>query len=155
MFPSKQNDGLTACSGTLMKPAPSSEVPTEPGQARWTRSAQSTARNGYVEPTAISRAASASPTPLNAIAHPSAKGRQPALLITASSWTDARRKARGAHGLVVDVPSTVGVAADAAEADAEGLATMSHHVSEPTLKSFAELPRSRARCWPHNNARCP
>jgi len=43
------------------------------------------------------------------------------------------------HRLVVDLLRAVGVPAEAAEADAEGI---EHHVSEATLKAFAQFIRS-------------
>lgn len=60
--------------------------------------------------------------------------------------TDDGRKlaarVRARHRLVVDVLRALGVPAEAAEADAEGI---EHYVSEVTLKAFAEFLRSRAR----------
>lgn len=44
------------------------------------------------------------------------------------------------HRLVVDVLRALGVPAEAAEADAEGI---EHHVSETTLKAFAQFLKSR------------
>ena len=46
------------------------------------------------------------------------------------------------HRLVVDLLRAVGVPAEAAEADAEG---MEHHVSDVTLKAFALFLKSHAR----------
>jgi len=46
------------------------------------------------------------------------------------------------HRLVVDLLRAVGVPAEAAEADAEG---MEHHVSDVTLKAFALFLKSQAR----------
>jgi len=47
---------------------------------------------------------------------------------------------RGRHRLVVDILLALGVPAEAAEADAEGI---EHHVSELTLKAFARFLQSR------------
>jgi DtxR family manganese transport transcriptional regulator len=44
------------------------------------------------------------------------------------------------HRLVVDLLRAVGVPAESAEADAEGI---EHHVSEVTLKAFAHFIKSR------------
>lgn len=44
------------------------------------------------------------------------------------------------HRLVVDLLRAVGVPAEAAEADAEG---MEHHVSDATLRAFAQFLKSR------------
>jgi DtxR family manganese transport transcriptional regulator len=49
-------------------------------------------------------------------------------------------KVRARHRLVVDVLRALGVPAEAAEADAEGI---EHHVSETTLKAFARFLQSR------------
>lgn len=49
-------------------------------------------------------------------------------------------KVRARHRLVVDVLRAIGVPAEAAEADAEGI---EHHVSETTLKAFARFVHSR------------
>ena len=49
-------------------------------------------------------------------------------------------RVRTRHRLVVDVLLAMGVPAEAAEADAEGI---EHHVSETTLKAFAQFLRSR------------
>ena len=50
-------------------------------------------------------------------------------------------RVRVRHRLVVDVLRALGVPAEAAEADAEGI---EHHVSETTLKAFAQFLKSRA-----------
>ena len=47
---------------------------------------------------------------------------------------------RARHRLVVDILLALGVPAEAAEADAEGI---EHHVSELTLKAFARFLQSR------------
>jgi DtxR family transcriptional regulator, manganese transport regulator len=49
-------------------------------------------------------------------------------------------RVRARHRLVVDVLLALGVNAEAAEADAEGI---EHHVSEATLKAFAQFLESR------------
>jgi DtxR family transcriptional regulator, manganese transport regulator len=51
-------------------------------------------------------------------------------------------RARGRHRLVVDVLLALGVPAEAAEADAEGI---EHHVSEATLEAFEQFLKSRAK----------
>jgi DtxR family manganese transport transcriptional regulator len=50
------------------------------------------------------------------------------------------RRVRARHRLVVDMLFALGVPAEAAEADAEGI---EHHVSEITLKAFARFLQSR------------
>jgi DtxR family transcriptional regulator, manganese transport regulator len=59
--------------------------------------------------------------------------------------TDEGRKlaarVRARHRIVVDVLLALGVPAEAAEADAEG---MEHYVSETTLKAFAQFLQSQA-----------
>jgi DtxR family manganese transport transcriptional regulator len=50
-------------------------------------------------------------------------------------------RVRMRHRLVVDVLLAMGVPVEAAEADAEGT---EHHVSETTLKAFAQFLRSRS-----------
>ena len=49
-------------------------------------------------------------------------------------------RVRARHRLVVDVLLALGVPAEAAEADAEGI---EHHVSETTLKAFAQFLKTR------------
>jgi DtxR family manganese transport transcriptional regulator len=51
------------------------------------------------------------------------------------------QRVRTRHRLVVDVLRAIGVPAEAAEADAEGI---EHHVSETTLKAFAWFVQTRA-----------
>ena len=53
---------------------------------------------------------------------------------------DLAEKVRGRHHLVVEFLIAVGVPADAAEGDAEGL---EHHVSDATLEAFATFLRTR------------
>jgi DtxR family transcriptional regulator, manganese transport regulator len=50
-------------------------------------------------------------------------------------------RVRVRHRLVVDVLRALGVPAESAEADAEGI---EHHVSEVTLKAFAQFLKSRS-----------
>jgi DtxR family manganese transport transcriptional regulator len=52
------------------------------------------------------------------------------------------RRVRARHRLVVDVLLALGVPAEAAEVDAEGI---EHHVSEVTLKAFARFLQSREK----------
>ena len=52
------------------------------------------------------------------------------------------RRVRARHRLVVDVLLELGVPAEAAEVDAEGI---EHHVSEVTLKAFARFLQSREK----------
>src|SRR5262249_42499848 len=54
--------------------------------------------------------------------------------------TALAQRVRARHRLVVDVLRAIGVPAEAAEADAEGI---EHHVSETTLKAFARFLLSR------------
>jgi DtxR family transcriptional regulator, manganese transport regulator len=54
------------------------------------------------------------------------------------------QRVRARHRLVVDVLRALGVPAEAAEADAEGI---EHYVSDTTLRAFADFLQSRAR--PH------
>ena len=54
--------------------------------------------------------------------------------------TALANKVRARHRLVVDVLRALGVPAEAAEADAEGI---EHYVSETTLKAFARFLQSR------------
>lgn len=56
------------------------------------------------------------------------------------SGQELAARVRTRHRLVVDVLLAMGVPAEAAEADAEGI---EHHVSETTLKAFAQFLRSR------------
>ena len=49
-------------------------------------------------------------------------------------------RVRARHRLVVDMLLALGIPAEAAEADAEGL---EHHVSEATLKAFAQFLQSK------------
>lgn len=51
-------------------------------------------------------------------------------------------RVRSRHRLVVDMLLALGIPAEAAEADAEGI---EHHVSEATLKAFAQFLQSRGQ----------
>lgn len=51
-------------------------------------------------------------------------------------------RVRARHRLVVDVLLALGVPAEAAESDAEGI---EHYVSETTLQAFADFRRSNDR----------
>ena len=50
-------------------------------------------------------------------------------------------RSRARHRLIVDTLTAIGVPAEAAEADAEG---MEHHASEATLAAFARFLKLRA-----------
>jgi len=140
------------------------ELPTELIQARRfgkTRSAQSTALfEDYVEliadllassrearPTDIARRLGVShATAIKAIARLKRAGlatSRPyrAVFLTEKGHALAER-VHARHRLVVDLLRAVGVPAEAAEADAEG---MEHHVSDVTLKAFAQFLKSHAR----------
>jgi len=56
------------------------------------------------------------------------------------SGQELAARVRSRHRLVVDVLLAIGVPAEAAEADAEGI---EHYVSETTLKAFARFLRSQ------------
>ncbi|MBO0765484.1 MAG: manganese-binding transcriptional regulator MntR [Hyphomicrobiaceae bacterium] len=139
------------------------ELPTEPIQARRfrkTRTAQSVALNeDYVEliadllassgearPTDVARRLGVShATAIKTIARLKREGLATGRPYRGVFLTDEGRRlatrVRTRHRLVVDVLRAMGVPAEAAEADAEGI---EHHVSETTLKAFAEFLRSRA-----------
>jgi DtxR family transcriptional regulator, manganese transport regulator len=133
-------------------------LPTELAQARRfgkTRSAQSTALiEDYVElisdllagtgearPTDIARRLGVShATAIKMIARLKREGVATArpyrgVFLTESGHELAAR-VRSRHRLVVDVLIALGVPAEAAEADAEGI---EHHVSDATLKAFARF----------------
>jgi DtxR family manganese transport transcriptional regulator len=135
-----------------------SRLPTETAQARRfgkARSAQSTAlREDYVEliddllgsagearPTDIARRLGVShATAIKAIARLKREGIATArpyrgVFLTEQGQALAAR-VRARHRLVVAVLIALGVPAEAAEADAEGI---EHHVSETTLKAFAKF----------------
>jgi DtxR family manganese transport transcriptional regulator len=131
-------------------------LPTELAQARRfgkTRSAQSTALiEDYVEliddlhagtgearPTDIARRLGVShATAIKMIARLKREGVATARPYRGVFLTESGRelaaRVRSRHRLVVDVLVALGVPAEAAEADAEGI---EHHVSDVTLKAFA------------------
>ena len=142
---------------------PRSELPAESTQARRfgkARSAQSTALiEDYVEliadllgsvgearPTDIARRLGVShATAIKTISRLKREGVATArpyrgVFLTESGQALAAR-VRARHRLVVDLLVALGVPAEAAEADAEGI---EHHVSETTLKAFAQFLQSRA-----------
>src|SRR5437016_10905910 len=139
------------------------DLPAERTQARRfgkTRSAQSTALlEDYVEliadllttagearPTDIARRLGvAHATAIKAISRLKREGMATArpyrgVFLTERGQALAQR-VRTRHRLVVDVLLALGVPAEAAEADAEGI---EHHVSESTLKAFALFLQSRS-----------
>jgi DtxR family transcriptional regulator, manganese transport regulator len=137
-------------------------LPAELTQARRfgkTRTAQSTAvLEDYVEliadllatagearTTDIARRLGVShPTAINAIARlrreALATGRPYRGVFLTEKGQALAKRVRVRHRLVVDVLLALGVPAEAAEADAEGI---EHHVSETTLKAFAQFLQSR------------
>lgn len=140
------------------------ELPAELTQARRfgkTRTAQSTAlledyveliddlltSTGEARATDIARRFGVShATTVNTIARLERAGMATArpyrgVLLTEAGSALARR-VRVRHRLVVDVLRAIGVPAEAAEADAEGI---EHHVSEATLKAFARFLQSRPK----------
>ena len=140
------------------------ELPTELIQARRfgkTRSAQSTAlfedyvelisdllaSSGEARPTDIARRLGVShATAIKAISRLKRAGlatSRPyrAVFLTEQGHALAER-VRARHRLVVDLLRAVGVPAESAEADAEG---MEHHVSDVTLKAFAHFLKSHKR----------
>ena len=140
------------------------ELPTEPTHARRfrkTRSAQSAAlHEDYVEliadllassgearPTDVARRLGVSHvTAIKTVSRLKREGLATGRPYRGIFLTDEGRKlatrVRARHRLVVDVLLALGVPAEAAEADAEGI---EHYVSETTLKAFAEFLRSRPR----------
>jgi DtxR family transcriptional regulator, manganese transport regulator len=140
------------------------ELPTELIQARRfgkTRSAQSTAlfedyveliadlltSSGEARPTDIARRLGVShATAIKAIARLKRAGlatSRPYRGVFLTEKGDAlAERVHVRHRLVVDLLRAVGVPAEAAEADAEG---MEHHVSDVTLKAFALFLKSQAR----------
>jgi DtxR family transcriptional regulator, manganese transport regulator len=141
-----------------------SELPTEPTQARRfrkTRSAQSAAlHEDYVELIAdlLSSSGEARPTDVArrlGVSHATAiktisrlkreglaTGRPYRGIFLTDDGHKLATRVRARHRLVVDVLLAIGVPAEAAEADAEGI---EHYVSEATLKAFAEFVRSRTQ----------
>jgi DtxR family manganese transport transcriptional regulator len=140
------------------------ELPAEPTQARRfrkTRSAQSAAlHEDYVEliadlltssgearPTDVARRLGVSHvTAIKTISRLKREGLATGRPYRGIFLTDEGRKlatrVRARHRLVVDVLLAMGVPAEAAEADAEGI---EHYVSETTLKAFAEFLRSHTQ----------
>jgi len=105
------------------------------------------ATTGEARPTDIARRLGVShPTAINTIARLKREALAVArpyrgVFLTEKGEALARRM-RARHRLVVDVLLGLGVPAEAAEADAEGI---EHHVSETTLKAFARFLESRGR----------
>ena len=140
------------------------DLPTEPTHARRfrkTRTAQSAAlHEDYVEliadllassgearPTDVARRLGVSHvTAIKTISRLKREGLATGRPYRGIFLTDEGRKlatrVRARHRLVVDVLLAMGVPAEAAEADAEGI---EHYVSETTLKAFAEFLRSGTR----------
>jgi DtxR family manganese transport transcriptional regulator len=138
------------------------ELPAELTQARRfgkARSARSTAvLEDYVEliadllatagearPTDIARRLGVShPTAINTIARLKRQALATGLPYRGVFLTEKgealAKRVRTRHRLVVDVLIALGVPAEAAEADAEGI---EHHVSEATLRAFARFLQSR------------
>jgi DtxR family transcriptional regulator, manganese transport regulator len=138
------------------------QLPAELTQARRfgkTRSAQSTALlEDYVEliadllasagearPTDIARRLGVShATAIKTIARLKRAGMATARpyrgVFLTETGTALAQRVRTRHRLVVDVLRALGVPAEAAEADAEGI---EHHVSETTLKAFARFLNGR------------
>ena len=148
------------------KPAPAAPVglPDAQTQARRfgkTRSAQSGAlledyaelvsdllsSGGEARPTDIARRMGVShATAIKAISRLKAEGLAHGLPYRGIFLTEAGERLaarlRTRHRLVVDMLLAVGVPTEAAEADAEGI---EHHVSEVTLKAFAQYLQRRGR----------
>jgi DtxR family manganese transport transcriptional regulator len=136
-------------------------LPAEPTQARRfrkTRSAQSAALNedyieliadllangGEARPTDVARRLGVShATAIKTVSRLKREGLATGRPYRGVFLTEEGRKlatrVRARHRLVVDVLRAIGVPAEAAETDAEGI---EHHVSETTLKAFAEFLRS-------------
>jgi DtxR family transcriptional regulator, manganese transport regulator len=149
---------------TRHRPALASDLPTEPIQARRfrkTRSAQSLAvHEDYVEliadllatsgearPTDVARRLGVSHvTAIKTISRLKREGLATGRPYRGIFLTDQGQKlavkVRTRHRLVVDVLLAIGVPAEAAEADAEGI---EHYVSDTTLKAFSEFLRSQTR----------
>ena len=144
------------------KPEKNDGLPAELTQARRfgkTRSAQSTALlEDYVELIAdlLTSAGEARPTDIArrlGVSHATAiktisrlkragmaTSRPYRGVFLTEAGTALAQRVRARHRLVVDVLRALGVPAEAAEADAEGI---EHHVSETTLKAFARFLQSR------------
>jgi DtxR family manganese transport transcriptional regulator len=144
------------------EPKTSVELPAELTQARRfgkTRSAQSAAlledyveliadllsMSGEARPTDVARRLGVShATAIKTIARLKreglATGRPYRGVFLTEDGKKLAARMRTSHRLVVDVLLALGVPAEAAEADAEGI---EHHVSEATLKAFAQFLASR------------
>ena len=145
-----------------MNAAPTAELPTEPTQARRfgkTRTAQSTAlledyvelisdlihAGGEARATDIARRIGVShATAIKTIGRLKREGLAIAkpyrgVFLTPDGDTLAAR-VRARHRVVVDLLLAVGVPAEAAEQDAEGI---EHHVSDVTLAAFGRFLRAR------------
>ena len=140
------------------------ELPAEPTQARRfgkARTAQSaTLLEDYVELIADLHAAGGEARPIDiarrlGVSHPTAAKSIARLkregLATAKPYRgvflteagqDLATRVRARHRLMVEVLRAVGVPAEAAEADAEG---MEHHASDATLEAFARFLGGRKR----------
>jgi DtxR family manganese transport transcriptional regulator len=144
------------------EPEPVAKLPAELTQARRfgkARSAQSTAlledyveliadllaTTGEARPTDIARRLGVShPTAINAITRLKRRALATArpyrgVFLTEKGEALARR-VRARHRLVVGMLRALGIPAEVAEADAEGI---EHHVSETTLKAFDRFLQSR------------
>jgi DtxR family transcriptional regulator, manganese transport regulator len=140
------------------------ELPTEGTQARRfgkTRSAQSGAlledyvelisdlltASGEARPTDVARRLGVShPTAIKTISRLKreglATGRPYRGIFLTEKGQKLAARVRARHRLVVDILMAIGVPAEAAESDAEGI---EHYVSETTLAAFAEFLRFNAR----------
>jgi DtxR family manganese transport transcriptional regulator len=143
------------------RPAVAVELPAELTQARRfgkTRSAQSAAlfedyveliadllaTTGEARPTDVARRLGVShATAINTIARLKrvglAMGRPYRGIFLTPQGHELAARVRARHRLVVDVLLALGVPAETAEADAEGI---EHYVSETTLKAFGEFLRA-------------
>jgi DtxR family manganese transport transcriptional regulator len=148
----------------MVDPAPRSVLPTEPAQARGfgkARTAQATAvledyvelisdlltAGGEARPTDIARRLGVThATAIKSIGRLQREGfvsTKPyrGVFLTETGESLATR-VRARHRIVVDLLVAVGVPAEAAEQDAEGL---EHHVSDTTLAAFARFLRGMDR----------
>lgn len=144
------------------KPIPAGDMPAEPtqalrfGKAREARSATLTedyveliadllAAHGEARATEVAKRLGVThPTALKSIARLKREGLATSrpyrgIFLTEAGLALAER-VRARHRLMVELLRAVGVPAEAAEADAEG---MEHHASEATLKAFARFLSSR------------
>lgn len=149
---------MPRASAARQRPGAAIELPEEPDQAQWfgrARAARSAALlEDYAELIADLLAASGEArtvdiarrlgvshaTAVKSIARLKREGLATARPYRGVFLTEAGRtlaeRVRGRHRLVVALLVAVGVPADAAEADAEGI---EHHVSEATLAAFARF----------------